>query len=601
MIVRMRRACRRVALPTLAGAMALTLVHAPVAQAEPRPIDKQPTATGYGGAVASLDPYASQAGLEILRRGGNAVDAAIATSAALGVTRPYDGSIGGGGFLVIYSAKTRKVTTIDTREAAPAAATPDLFIDPATGQTIPFTERRVSGLSIGVPGVVSGWERALSKYGTMPLRRVLKPATDLAEDGFVVDQEYQNRTQSNLAILRDFTSSRDTFLTEDGQAPQAGTVFRNKELARTYKLLSAKGASAFYKGEIADAIADTVAEPPVVPGSTRNVRKGSMNTSDLRNYRALEKAPTEVRYRGVKVHGMSPPSSGGSTVGEALNILEGYDLKNMPRGEALHRLIESSALSFADRNAYIGDNRYVDVPLTGLLSQGYADERRKLIGSQSAVKPVPAGNPWPYNGGNGKPRTGGTGDVDGSTTHLTTADRYGNVVAYTFTLEQISGSGIAVPGYGFLLNNELTDFSADPNDPANAPAGGKRPRSSMTPTIVTKDGRPLLATGSPGSAVIITSVLQVLVNHLDFGMSLPEAIAAPRLSNTNSATTTAEQGLVQSPEGDALRGLGHQFTQTGTLGNMTGVAFLRDGRLQAAAEPVRLGGGSAVVVHPAGR
>ncbi|MBC6467883.1 gamma-glutamyltransferase [Actinomadura alba] len=597
----MRRVSRRVAIPALAGAMALSLVQTPAAQARPRPIDKQPTATGYGGAVASLDPYASKAGLEILRRGGNAVDAAIATSAALGVTRPYDGSIGGGGFLVIYSAKTGKVTTIDTREAAPAAAKPDLFIDPSTGQPIPFTERRVSGLSIGVPGVVRGWERALDEFGKMPLRRVLEPATRLAEDGFIVDEQYQSRTASNLAILRDFTSSRDTFLTEDGQAPQVGTVFRNEELARTYKILAAKGASAFYKGDIAEAIADTVTDPPVVPGSTRNVRSGAMKASDLADYRALEKPPTEVGYRGVKVHGMSPPSSGGSTVGEALNILENFDLKNLPRGEALHRLIESSALSFADRNAYIGDDRYVDVPLTGLLSQGYGDERSKLIGPRSATKPVAAGNPWPYNGGGGKPRTGGAGDVDGSTTHLTTADRWGNVVAYTFTLEQISGSGIAVPGYGFLLNNELTDFSADPNDPANAPAAGKRPRSSMTPTIVTKDGRPLLATGSPGSAVIITSVLQVLVNHLDFGMSLPEAIAAPRLSNTNSATTTAEQGLVQSPEGDALRGLGHQFTQTGTLGNMTGVAFLRDGRLQAAAEPVRLGGGSAMVVHPADR
>jgi gamma-glutamyltranspeptidase/glutathione hydrolase len=573
-------------------------VHPSVAQAQPRQVDKQPTATGYGGAVASLDPYASHAGLEILRGGGNAVDAAVATAATLGVTRPYDGSIGGGGFLVIYSAKTGKVTTIDTREAAPAAAEPDLFIDPATGQAIPFTERRVSGLSIGVPGVVRGWEHALSKYGTMPLRRVLQPATDIAQGGFVVDQEYQNRTESNLAILRDFTSSRDTFLTEDGQAPQAGTVFRNKELARTYKLLGAHGASAFYQGEIADAIADTVTDPPVAAGSTRNVRSGEMTTADLGNYRALEKAPTEVRYRGAKVYGMAPPSSGGSTVGEALNILEGYDLKNMPRGEALHRLIESSALSFADRNAYIGDSRYVDVPLKGLLSQDYADERRKLIGSQSAAKPVPAGNPWPYDGGDGSPTNGTNGDVDGSTTHLTVADKYGNVVAYTFTLEQISGSGIAVPGYGFLLNNELTDFSADPKDPANAPAAGKRPRSSMTPTIVLAGGRPLVAMGSPGSAVIITSVLQVLVNHLDFGMSLPEAIAAPRLSNTNAATTTAEQGLLQSPEGDALRALGHRFTQTGTLGNMTGVAFLGGGRLQAAAEPVRLGGGSAVVLHP---
>ncbi len=593
-----RRACGRVLVPVLAGVTAISLVQgAPAAVAEPEPLPRQPVATGYGGAVASLDPYASHAGLEVLRRGGNAIDAAVATSAALGVTRPYDGSIGGGGFMVIYSAKTGKVATIDGREAAPAAVKPDVFIDPATGQAIPFAERRVSGLSIGVPGVVSTWQRALSRHGRMPLHNVLKPATDLARDGFVVDAEYQRRTEQNLDILRDFTSSRDTFLV-DGQAPREGTVFRNKELARTYEILADGGASAFYTGEIAEAIAGTVTNPPKVPSTTRNVRSGQMTVDDLKNYRALDKAPTKVDYRGAEVYGMAPPSSGGMTVGEYLNIVEGFDLKSMPRARALHHMIEASALAFGDRNAYIGDDRFVNVPVTGILSQGFADERRRLIGPSPAAKPVPAGDPWPYNGG-GTPRQGVNAYSDGSTTHLTTADKWGNVVAYTFTLEQISGSGIAVPGYGFLLNNELTDFSTNPNDPANAPAGGKRPRSSMTPTVVLKDGKPLLATGSPGSAVIITSVMQVLANHLDFGMSLPEAIAAPRLSQQNAATTTAEAEMINSPEGRELASLGHQFSTSSTLGNMTGVAFLPDGRLQAAAEPVRLGGGSAVVLRPA--
>jgi gamma-glutamyltranspeptidase/glutathione hydrolase len=588
-----------VLLPVLAGVTAINLVHAPAAVAEPAPLPREPVATGYGGAVASLDPYASHAGLEVLKRGGNAVDAAVATSAALGVTRPYDGSIGGGGFMVIYSAKAGKVSTIDGREAAPAAVQPDVFIDPATGQAIPFTERRVSGLSIGVPGVVSTWERALSRHGSMPLHKVLKPATELARDGFVVDAEYQRRTEQNLDIMRDFTSSRDTFLI-DGQAPQEGTVFRNKELARTYEILADEGTSAFYEGEIAEAIAGTVTNPPKVPGSTRNVRPGEMTVDDLKTYRALDKAPTKVDYRGAEVYGMTPPSSGGMTVGEYLNIVEGFDLKSMSRAQALHHMIEASALAFADRNAYIGDDRYANVPVTGILSQGFADQRRGLIGPSPAAKPVPAGDPWPFNAGGGTARQGVNAYSDGSTTHLTTADKWGNVVAYTFTLEQISGSGIAVPGYGFLLNNELTDFSTNPNDPVNAPAAGKRPRSSMTPTIVLKDGEPLLATGSPGSAVIITSVMQVLVNHLDFGMSLPEAIAAPRLSQQNSATTSAEAGLINSPEGQELARLGHQFSTSSTLGNMTGVAFLPDGRLQAAAEPVRLGGGSAVVLRPAG-
>ncbi|MPZ60828.1 MAG: gamma-glutamyltransferase [Propionibacteriales bacterium] len=577
------------------GALALTLVHTPNVQAEgiPRELDKQPTATGHGGAVASLDPYGAHAGLEILRRGGNAVDAAVAASAMLGVTRPYDGSVGGGGFFVIYSADTGEVTTIDSREAAGSEVEPDHFLDPETGQALPFEERRVSGLSIGVPGLLRGWESALSKYGTMRLSQVLQPATTVAQRGFVVDEQYQGRTESNLARLRDFTSSRDTFLI-DGEAPQVGTIFRNPEMARTYRLLSRHGPPVFYEGEIAEAIAETVTDPPVVPETTRNVRPGKMTVADLAAYRAIERAPTVAEYRGNKVFGMGPPSSGGSTVGEALNILEGFDLSGLSREEALHLLIESSALSFADRNAYLGDSDFVDVPLRGLLSQEFADERRELIGDTAAAKPVAAGDPWAFNGGEGAAAPAVSGRVDGSTTHLAVADKWGNAVSYNFTIESISGSGIAVPGFGFLLNNELTDFSADPDHPANAPAGNKRPRSSMSPTIVLgEDDQPLVAFGSPGGARIITTVLQVAINQLDFGMSLPEAIAAPRLSNTNSPTTLAESGIPV----DALQGRGHSFS-SGTIGNVTGVAFLPDGRMQAAAEPVRLGGGSAVVVRP---
>ncbi|MQA27762.1 MAG: gamma-glutamyltransferase, partial [Micromonosporaceae bacterium] len=540
-----------------------------------------------------------RAGLEILRRGGNAIDAAVAASAMLGLTRPYDGSVGGGGFFVIYSAKTGKVTTIDSREAAPAAAGPDLFIDPETGRPLSFSEARVSGLSIGVPGLVRGWEMALAKHGSMPLSQLLRPATAVAERGFVVDAEYQRRTEQNLAMLRDFTSSRDTFLTEDGQAPQEGTVFRNSELARTYRLLARHGPSAFYNGEIAEAIAGAVTDPPVVPDTDRNVRAGSMTVADLTGYRAFERASGATTYRGLEVHGMGPPSSGATTVGNALNLLEGFDMAGVPREQALHYLIESSALSFADRAAYLGDSDHVDVPVKGLLSQGYADERRPLIGERAASKPTPSGDPWPYDDGSGSlVMAGDPGRADGSTTHLAVADRHGNMVSYNFTIESIAGSGIAAPGYGFLLNNELTDFSFNPDDPANAPAGSKRPRSSMSPTIVLADGKPVLAVGSPGGARIITTVLQMLVNYVDFGMSLPEAIAAPRLSNLNGSVTAAEQGLFGAPEADALRARGHQLSAVGTLGNVTGVTFLSDGRMQAAAEPLRLGGGSAAVVRP---
>ena len=597
-LIRSRRH-RLAALPVLAAALALGLVQPAATQALPREVDKQPTATGFGGAVASLDPYGANAGLEILRRGGNAVDAAVAAAAMLGVTRPYDGSIGGGGFMVIYSADTGEVTTIDSRELAPAAMEPDVFLE--NGQVIPFQERRVSGLSIGVPGTLRGWELARSEYGTMPLHRLLQPAITVAQRGFVVDEQYQSRTEDNLEILRDFTSSSETFLV-DGEAPQEGTIFRNRQLADTYKMIARHGTSVFYDGEIAEAIAETVTNPPVVPDADRNVRPGEMTVADLAGYEAIERPPTMIDYRGFEVYGMGPPSSGGSTVSEALNILEGFDVGGVAREEALHLLIESSALAFADRNAYLGDSDFVDVPLTGLLSDEFADVRRELIGDLAGDKPFPPGDPWPFNGGGSAAMAEAAGGVaDGSTTHLTVADKYGNVVSYTFTIEQIAGSGIAVPGYGFLLNNELTDFDTDPDHPANAPAGGKRPRSSMSPTIVLDaNGQPFAAFGSPGGARIISTVLQVAVNMIDFGMTLPEAIVAPRISNLGGPTTGAEPAFLATPEAAALEARGHQFSSLATIGNVTGVAFLADGRMQAAAEPERLGGGSAVVLRPAG-
>jgi gamma-glutamyltranspeptidase / glutathione hydrolase len=467
-------------------ALATAVVAVPPAEAIPRHPDKHATATGFGGAVASLDPHGSQAGLEILRRGGNAVDAAVAAAAMLGVTRPYDGSIGGGGFMVVYSADTGEVTTIDARETAPAAMEPDAFIDPATGQPIPFLERRVSGLGVGVPGLVRGWEVALEEFGTMPLHRLLQPAITVAQRGFTADEEYARRTEQNLDIFRDFTSTTDTFLV-DGAAPEAGSTVRNRDLAHTYKLLARQGADVFYEGEIAEAIVAAVTDPPLAPGTERNVRPGDMALDDLADYRAPLREPTEVSYRGFEVFGMGPPSSGGSTVGEALNILEGFDLGGVPREEALHLYIEATALAFADRGAYLGDSDFIDVPLQGLLSKEFAAERRALIGEDALSKPVPAGDPFPFDEGAGSAATTTAAADEGSTTHVTVADRQGNVVSYTFTIEQIGGSGITVPGYGFLLNNELTDFETQTGLP-NSPEGGKRPRSSMSPTIVLADG-----------------------------------------------------------------------------------------------------------------
>ena len=559
---------------------------------------KQPTATGTGGAVATVDLDASKVGMRVLRKGGNAVDAMVATAAALGVTEPYSCGIGGGGFMVIYDAESGSVSTIDSRETAPAAFQPDSFIDPATGQPIPFDERVTSGLGVGVPGTIRGWEQALGKFGSKPLSELLQPSIRLAARGFTVDQTYYQQTFDNLARFQDFTSTRETFL-KDGRAPAVGSTVRNPDLAATYSRIAARGDAAFYSGRTAGAIVDAVQDPPVAADADRNVRSGLMKRSDLARYRSLERAPTVVSYRGMEVYGMGPPSSGGSTVGEALNILEGYPMAALPRDDALHYYLEASRYAFADRGAYLGDPDYVYGPLKGLLSDGFAAERRSLITKTAATSPVAPGNPYPYDGGPGTVEMRASTAVEGpSTTHLTVSDKWGNVVSYTFTIEQTGGSAITVPDHGFILNNELTDFEPVPGL-ANSPDGGKRPRSSMSPTIVTSNGDPVLALGSPGGSTIITTALQVLLNDLDFGMTLPQAIAAPRASQRNTTTTSAEPAFISSPEAALLQSEhGHTFTSTPEIGAATGIAFLPGGTVQAAAEPARRGGGSALVENP---
>jgi gamma-glutamyltranspeptidase/glutathione hydrolase len=295
---------------------------------------------------------------------------------------------------------------------------------------------------------------------------------------------------------------------------------------------------------------------------------------------------------------MGPPSSGGSTVGEALNILEGFPLSTLTRAGALHDYIEASRYSFADRNAYLADPAYFDVPLTGLLSDGFAAKRRELITGTAGTSPVASGDPYPFNGGGAGVQAASASTQPGTTTHITTADRWGNTVSYTFTIESTGGAGMVVPGFGFLANNELTDFNYDSLTHPNRVEGGKRPRSSMSPTIVLQGGKPLLAVGSPGGSTIITTVLQILVDRLDLGLTLPQAIADPRLSQRNTTTTQVEPAFLAMPEAAALTARGHVFSTTPEIGAATGIEFLGGGTLLAAAEPVRRGGGSAMVVTP---
>jgi gamma-glutamyltranspeptidase/glutathione hydrolase len=563
-----------VALIAAAGMLALPAAVA----ARPVGADAAPTAVGTGGAAATVDVLATQAAVDALRRGANAVDAAVVAAAVLGVVEPFSCGIGGGGFMVIRT-RDGSVTTIDHRETAPVAMQPDSFFE--GGTPLPFNAARFSGLSVGVPGTVRGWDEALAKYGTISLADALRPAIRVARDGFLVDQTFSTQTQQNVDFFDDITSTRAVYLEPDGTEYDVGDLFRNPDMARAYERIAHLGAKGFYRGAIADAMVTAVQQPPVAADANHVWRPGVMTMRDVKNYAAPERPPTRIGYRGVDVFSMGPPSSGGSTAGEALNILEGWDLSG-DRVEAIHRFLEASAVAFADRNAYLGDPDFVDVPLAGLLSDSYAAERRLLIGDRTGV-PYPPGDP--------------TDNEGPSTTHLTVADRWGNVVSYTFTIESIGGAGITVPGWGFLLNNELTDFNFDSLTHPNRVEGGKRPRSSMSPTIVLDDGRPLLALGSPGGSTIITVVLEILLNRLDFGMSLPDAIAAPRASQRNTLTVTAEPAFRSAFEA-ALVTRGHRFTTTPEIGAATAIEFLGDGRVLAAAEPVRRGGGSAMVEGP---
>lgn len=595
---------------SLSVLLSSVLLAAP-ADAAPDGPPKAPTARGYGGGVASVDPYASRIGLKVLRQGGNAVDAAVATAAALGVTEPFSAGIGGGGYFVYYDAETGKVHTIDGRETAPAAMPHDAFINPKTGKPYGFSPALVtSGVSVGVPGTLATWQRALKRWGTRSLAESLVPAEALARRGFVVDQTFRGQVQQNERRFKAFKPTRALYY-RGGHAPRVGSVFRNPDLARTYDLVADRGTRAFYEGRLAGEIVRAVRRPPTTKSTTLPVPPGFMVRRDLERYRALDRRPTRVGYRGLDVYGMAPSSSGGSTVGEALNILERYDLGALPRPDALHLYLEASALAFADRSAYVGDPAQVDVPLDDLLSDDFAAERACGIDpAQAAEKPVAAGDVASYDGVCTPARDAGTAADDREnveTTNLTVADRWGNVVEYTLTIEQTGGSGIVVPGRGFLLNNELTDFSPvyDPEDP-NRIEPLKRPRSSMAPTIVLRDGKPFLAVGSPGGSTIITTVLQVLVNRVDLGMSLPEAIAAARATQRNTPADLAEPAFVRR-YGDALEALGHDvetyediFTGTQEIGAATGIEFGKGGRLTVAAEPDRRGGGSALVVRPRG-
>lgn len=614
--MRTRRWCTALAVALL-GASLVTGAGVPALAVPPM---HQPATTavarGDGGAVVSDTAESTQAGLDVLRRGGTVADAAVAVAATLGVTDPYVAGIGGGGYLLYYDARTHRVATIDGRETAPGADGPSMFLDPTTRAPLPFPTAVTSGLSVGVPGNLAIWQRALQRWGRFGLAEDLRPAEQVAEHGFVVNTTFRELTRENTQRFAQFGSTAALFL-PGAALPAVGSILRNPDLAKTYQEIGEHGTSALYDGPIGADLVNAVQHPPLAPGARLTARPGPMTLADLSAYHALDADPTHVTYRGLDVYGMAQSSSGGITDGEALNILSNFDLSGMSRVQALHHYLEASRLAFADRNRYLGDPRYVSVPQQQLLSTSFGRQRSCLIDpAKASTSPVapdnlvagsrsctpPSGAPVPVP------------DREHHTNHFVVADGAGNIVSYTNTLEQVGGSGIVVPGRGFLLNNELTDFSFTPTqgsapDP-NLPAAGKRPRSSLSPTIVLREGEPLLAVGSPGGTTIITTVLQILVNRIDFGMSLPEAIAAPRAAQRNTATTQAEPAFIAAPTTPGLQALGHKFmiddtsqldptiTISPEIGVASGLEFLPDATVLAAGEPTRNGGSAAGVVHP---
>jgi gamma-glutamyltranspeptidase/glutathione hydrolase len=573
----------------LAGALILSIVLAP-----PLALAKTPVATGTGGAVATISEKASESAIAILNKGGNAIDAAVAAAATLGVTDPFSCGIGGGGFMVIYLAKDKRVITIDHRETAPSSFSPAVFQE--NGKAVDFETAVASGASVGVPGTVRGWHEALQRYGTMSFKQVLAPAIDVATKGFPISETFHKLTAENERKFQLFTSTSQLYL-RNGKAVPAGTTLKNPDMAKAYREIAARGYKAFYEGPMAKAMVDAVNRPPLASGAS--VRPGTMSLADLANYEARIRQPIRSTYRGYDVYGMPLPSSGGIAVAEALNILEGYDLKNLPRPNVEHLYLEASRMAFADRNAYLADPEYVDAPVDGILSKQFAAQRRSLIRADKAASVVPAGDAFLYENDQSFPlRPQQKLIQEGThTTHLTVSDKEGNVVSYTFTIESWGGSGIVVPGYGFLLNNEMTDF--DFTGPApNIPEAGKRPRSSMAPTIVLKDGKPAFTIGSPGGATIITTVLQTMVNYIDLGMTMDKAIDAPRLSQRNSKETSVEPGFIGTQQARGLENFGHKWEANPApeeIGAANAIVFNPDGTVTAVSEGHRHGIGTALV------
>ncbi|MDA7416495.1 gamma-glutamyltransferase [Xenophilus arseniciresistens] len=521
------------------------------------------------GMVATEHELATKIGLDILRAGGNAVDAAVAVGFALAVALPNAGNIGGGGFMVVHDAKSGQSIALDFREVAPINASRDMYLD-AQGKVVDG-KSLYTHYAVGVPGTVAGMEHALKKWGTLPLSRVIAPAAALADKGFPVSETLAKILQQEQKNMGKWPATRAIFW-KNGAPLKVGDALVQKDLAASLRLIGRQGASAFYQGAIAQKIAAEMRPHP-----------NAITLQDLREYKVVERQPTRGSYRGHEIVTMPPPSSGGPHLVQILNMLEGWPVAQWGSGSAqyIHHLAEASKLAYADRSEYLGDPDFVKVPQKGLTSKRYAASLAQAIDANKAraARDIKPGQPQPYE--------------SDQTTHYSVVDKAGNAVAVTYTLNTNFGSGIVAQGTGILLNNEMDDFSAKPGvanaygligGDANAVAPRKRPLSSMTPTLVLKDGKPVLVTGSPGGARIITTVLQTVVNTIDFKMNPAEAAAAPRVHHQwTPDELRVEKGL--SPDTLALlRQRGHNVALKASMGR-TQTIQIRDGQLFGYSDP----------------
>lgn len=526
------------------------------------------------GMVATQQLYATNAGLQVLKEGGNAVDAAVTIGFTLAVTLPRAGNIGGGGFMLIHQAKTGETVALDYREKAPMKATRDMFLN-EKGDADP-EKSRYSYLAAGVPGTVAGMAMALEKYGTISLKRALQPAIQFAEKGFPVDAGLRESLIAAKTRMQASEASMKVFFKEGGKPYDVGELLIQKDLAQTLKLIARKGKDAFYKGEIADKIV-----------AVMQANGGLITKEDLAKYSPVLRETIHGTYRGHDIYSMPPPSSGGVHIVQILNILEGFPISFLGHNSAatLHLMAEAMKLAYADRSKHLGDSDFVPVPVKGLISKSYANALREKIDQFRATpsNTIAPGDPGKFE--------------SNDTTHFSVLDKEGNAVSNTFTINFTYGSKLTVPGAGFLLNNEMDDFSAKPGVPNaygliggefNAVEPEKRMLSSMSPTIVTKGGKPFLITGSPGGSRIITTTLQVIMNVIDHGMNVAAATNAVRVHHQwLPDEIRVENGLNQDTIG-LLRQMGHKVALKNAMGSTQSI-MLKNGVFLGASDPRRTG------------